>query len=272
MVIDHNMIENIMSIVRSAGQEMIKIYHEGLININVKSDDTPVTQADLLSDEIIYQGLKKLFPHIPIISEERYKPTLSEKKKWEYYWLVDPLDGTQEFIDGSHDFAISLALMQQHQPIFGIVYVPFTDVFYYAVENKGAFKLFDGVSQNLCISHKKNTSIRFVVSRRQNMMRFKAHIDPNLDYKIIKSGSAALKCCLVADNIADVYVRVGPTGEWDTAAAFCILKEAGGQLCNWHFELLRFNLRQDCINPNFFALGDPNIEWSTILFYKNDDS
>ncbi|OAN19221.1 3'(2'),5'-bisphosphate nucleotidase CysQ [Photobacterium jeanii] len=258
----------VIEIARAAGQVILDIYQRGQFEKQVKQDNTPVTSADLAAHKLVMERLSELTPDIPILSEEDAAIPLAERSQWQRYWLVDPLDGTQEFIAGSGDFATIIALVENNEPVMGVVYAPISGVTYYASRGNGAWKITPEGEKVQIATHKHELptqSIAVAISRRQNIQAITDRLDPALNYDLVPLGSAALKACLVAEGAVDCYLRLGPTGEWDTAATQCIVEEAGGRILNTHLTPLSYNERHTLENPNFITLGDENLPWSRIL-------
>lgn len=261
-------IPDVIDIARSAGQLILDIYEKNEYESYTKDNDTPVTSADLAAHKLILEQLSQLTPDIPILSEEDANVSLEQRSQWQEYWLVDPLDGTQEFIARSGDFATIIALVRDNQPIMGVVYAPVSGVTYYAYQGKGAWKIPE-MDENLRINihthEMANQSISIAISRRQNINRITEKMSNAWNYDLVPLGSAALKACLVAEGAVDCYLRLGPTGEWDTAATQCIVQEAGGAILSTHLKPLSYNLRETLENPNFIVIGDQALPWDSIL-------
>ncbi|QUJ67611.1 3'(2'),5'-bisphosphate nucleotidase CysQ [Photobacterium sp. GJ3] len=267
-----SLIPSVIEIARASGQVILDIYQRGQFEKQVKNDNTPVTSADLAAHKLVLERLTELTPSIPVLSEEDAAVPLAERSQWQRYWLVDPLDGTQEFIAGSGDFATIIALVEDNQPIMGVVYAPVSGVVYYAYRNKGAWKITPDGDTVRISTHKHEgptQSIAVAISRRQDIRAITNRLDPALNYDLVPLGSAALKSCLVAEGAVDCYLRLGPTGEWDTAATQCIVEEAGGRILNTHLTPLSYNERHTLENPNFITLGDERLPWSDILTPDN---
>ncbi|MCJ2378874.1 3'(2'),5'-bisphosphate nucleotidase CysQ [Vibrio sp. ZSDZ34] len=259
---------DVIDIARAAGQLILDIYENKQYEAFTKADETPVTSADIAAHKLIVQRLSELTPSIPVLSEEDADIALDQRSKWVEYWLVDPLDGTQEFIARSGDFATIIALVRNNQPIMGIVYGPVSGVTYYAYNGKGAWKIPDlqeSLRLNVHKHEQPNQSIAIAISRRQNINRITERMSNAWNYDLVPLGSAALKACLVAEGAVDCYLRLGPTGEWDTAATQCIVEEAGGTILTTHLEPLSYNLRETLENPNFIVIGDRALPWDDIL-------
>ncbi len=262
-----HLIPEVIEIARSSGQLILDIYEKGTFEEFTKSDNTPVTSADLAAHKFVTEQLSKLTPDIPVLSEEDADVSLAERSQWDRYWLVDPLDGTQEFIARSGDFATIIALVENNQPVMGVVYAPISNLTYFAYQGEGAWKVENNERLPIGIHkhNKSDESISIAVSRRQKLTTITERMDSSWHYNFIPLGSAALKACLVAEGAADCYLRIGPTGEWDTAATQCIVEEAGGKILNTHLQPLTYNEEESLENPNFIVLGDQNLPWGKIL-------
>ncbi|MCF7497241.1 3'(2'),5'-bisphosphate nucleotidase CysQ [Vibrio sp. L5-1] len=267
-----HLLPSIIEIARSAGQLILEIYEKKDYEEFTKSDDTPVTSADLAAHKLILKKLSELTPDIPVLSEEDADISLEQRSQWDRYWLVDPLDGTQEFIARSGDFATIIALIEHNKPVMGVVYAPVSGVSYYAYSGKGAWKIPDLNNSVKIKTHRHelpNQSIAMAISRRQDINRITNRMSSAWNYDLVPLGSAALKACLVAEGAVDCYLRIGPTGEWDTAATQCIVEEAGGRILSTQLEPLSYNERETLENPNFIVLGDADLPWSEILQSKD---
>ena len=246
----------LLEFLKELGPTLLKIYHQNSFEIKTKSDDSPVTEADLISHKSIMEFLKKLTPDVPVISEESESPSQFNPNA-EKFWLVDPLDGTREFIAKTDDFSINIALIENHIPILGIIYAPVFDIFYFAIKNKGAFKK-EGEKEAKKIHVRKLDTQKPVViaSRRHaNNEKLQNFFEAIKNYERISRGSA-IKFCLIAEGRADVYPRFGETFFWDTAAGQCIVEEAGGYVVDAKGNSLRYNGAPPYLNTYFFATGD----------------
>jgi 3'(2'), 5'-bisphosphate nucleotidase len=253
-----------LSVAISAGRCILEIYESGF-KVEQKDDHTPLTEADMAAHDIIESGLAKLDPAIPILSEESADIPFSERQQWRQYWLVDPLDGTREFIKRNGEFCVNIALIKDQEPVLGIIYAPVLGVYYHACRGEGAFKR-EAMNEPVRIHTRRRGQGPVMVAgsrshRGDSLKRFLANLGP---YELIPMGSA-VKSCLVAEGKADVYARLGPTSEWDTAAAQCIIEEAGGRLTDTRMRPLRYNTKENLLNPHFFAFGDPTQDWSIYL-------
>ncbi|OBU16024.1 3'(2'),5'-bisphosphate nucleotidase [Photobacterium aquimaris] len=267
MTLNH-LIPEVIDIAQASGRLILDIYQNGQFEQHIKSDNTPVTSADLAANQLVVERLSLLTPDIPVLSEEDANISLTERSQWSRYWLIDPLDGTQEFIAGSGDFATIIALIENNKPVMGVVYAPVSGVTYYAAQGQGAHKITADGETHVISTNKHQSPLRaltIAISRRQNVDITKARFDSQYQYDVVELGSASLKACLVAEGGADCYLRLGPTGEWDTAATQCIVEEAGGRIFNTHITPLSYNLRQTLENPNFIVLGDEQLPWTSIL-------
>jgi len=224
-------IQDIIYIAKEAGNEIMKIYGQDF-KVEYKEDNSPLTLADKKANDVIENGLSKLSVSFPILSEESKKISFAERKHWEYFWLVDPLDGTKEFVKKNGEFTVNIALINKDTPVLGVVYAPVLDICYWAKQNKGAFK--DGQKLPLKITGQHNT-YKIVVSRSHmsnETQNFIDAIDTSKEKELISIGSS-LKICLVAEGEADIYPRLGPTMEWDTGAAHAIINESQKNLQNY---------------------------------------
>lgn len=258
-------IEPCIALAKRAGLGILDIYTRSKqFEIIKKSDHSPLTQADLLANEIITEGLQSLTPDIPLISEENEIPAFHERRDWSRFWLVDPLDGTREFIHHSGEFTVNIALIEDHRPILGVIYIPVSGACYYACEGHGAYKLHnrgDVEKINTRTWRADNTKVLASHSRRLVEMREKlSHI---ATFSIKHIGSS-LKFCRIAEGISDFYPRLGDTSEWDTAAGQIIVEEAGGKVVDLQGRPLIYNSRDSILNPHFMAIGD-NALLETIL-------
>jgi len=230
-MLDKMNIEKILTIAKQAGKATLEIYNREF-SVEEKEDRSPVTEADKKSNEIIIAALTNLYPEIPFISEETRQTPYSERKNWKYYWLIDPLDGTKEFIKKNGEFTINIALIENQIPILGVIYVPVKDIFYYAERGKGSYKIEKGASPQQIKASRQISKDKLTVvgSRSHGSETLNAFIEERKyeynEVELISSGSS-LKFCLVAEGKADIYPRTGPTHEWDTAAGHAIVLESG---------------------------------------------
>lgn len=238
----------------AAGEEILNIYESGDFSIEAKSDDSPLTRADKAAHERIVSFLEPT--GIPILSEEGSSIPYEERVKWEYFWMVDPLDGTKEFIKKNGDFTVNIALIHQHESILGVVYTPVLDELVWAVKGQGAYQLIEGDSIRLVTSNKSlnDSGLKVVASRSHMNEETEAYLAQLDQPKIVSKGSS-LKFLLVASGQADLYPRFGPTMEWDTAAAHVIVTEAGGRVTLQDQKTpLSYN-KENLLNPYFIVLS-----------------
>ena len=258
------LLEPVKKVAYEAGRRIMEIYDQGF-EVEQKVDKTPVTEADMAAHQAIMQGLTELTPDVPILSEESKPTTFAERAAWDRYWLVDPLDGTREFINRNGEFTVNIALIDKHEPIIGVVYAPVVGSLYCAARGKGAYKKSE-LEDPVPIHVRSHCREKVVIagSRSYQSPGFKEFLSRLPDYEVISMGSA-LKSCLVAEGTADIYARLGPTSEWDTAAAQCIVEEAGGKITDTHMQRLLYNTKEELLNPHFFVFGDASIDWSQYL-------
>ena len=258
------LIEPVRQLARDAGKRILDIY-ETAFKIEEKADQSPLTEADLASHQTIVDGLARLTPDLPILSEESADIPFEERKHWTEYWLVDPLDGTKEFISRNGEFTVNIALVRGHDAVLGVVHVPVQDTDYFGWENGGAYVQYSGHEpQSIHVSEGSPSGIRVVGSRSHrgdSLDQFLANLG---DHELVPMGSS-LKLCLIAEGKADIYPRLGPTSEWDTAAAHAIVTCAGGLVVDTAGEPLRYNTKADFLNPYFLVYGDAGQDWLRYL-------
>ena len=258
---DEKKILELLNIAIDSGKEILKIY-DNEITVNSKKDKTPITQADINSNNLIISRLKILEPNIPILSEESLIEWES-RKNWDKYWLIDPLDGTKEFISRNGEFTVNISLIENNYPIFGIIYSPVKSLLYYAIKNNGSFKIKTNTNlsslnnfSKININKEKNSTIKIIGSRSHSSKEFKIWIENRFtNFELITIGSS-LKFCILAEGEADIYPRLGPTSEWDIAAGHIILEEAGGKLKTIDKKDILYNTKEDILNPYFIAYGN----------------
>ena len=252
----------IVTIAKQAGAEIMEVYdHYQDIGVQHKSDNSPLTIADQKANDIIVAGLKGLAIQYPIISEENKAIPFEERQSFTRVWMVDPLDGTKEFIKRNGEFTVNIALLEEGKSILGVIYAPALNLTYWAAQGVGAFKEEDGGFVSIS-AHEFNLDqkgVRIVCSRSHLNTATQACVDAFEEPKLVPTGSS-LKIALVAEGAADFYPRLGPTMEWDIAAAQVILEEAGGTLVELVNHLpLKYN-RADMLNPHFLAFGKTDVE------------
>jgi len=253
-----------VSLAIKAGARILDFYQYGF-DVEHKSDQTPLTQADIAAHEIIDEGLRQLTPDIPVISEEGASIPFATRQQWPLYWLVDPLDGTREFIRRNDEFTVNIALIENGKPIMGLVHAPELEQCYFAARGIGAYKKAnDKKPKRIYVKSNCRKPVVIAGSHSHPSAEFNTFIANIGDYEMLSMGSA-LKSCLVAEGVADIYARLGPTSEWDTAAAQCIVEEAGGMLTDTNMQPLCYNTKDSLLNPHFFVFGDCGVDWSKYL-------
>jgi len=262
--VDDNLLESIIQLAEQAGEKILAFYATDFV-IEHKQDDTPLTEADMAAHHFIEAGLRSITPEIPILSEESADISFLQRQRWQRYWLVDPLDGTREFIKRNGEFSVNIALVEEGEAVLGVVYAPVMRTSYYARRGGGAFKREPG-REGYAIQCHSPARERVIVagSRSHRGASLNAFLEKLANYEIISMGSA-LKSCLVAEGVVDIYPRLGPTSEWDTAAAQCIVEEAGGRITDTKMNILRYNTKDSLLNPHFFVSGDSSRDWSVYL-------
>ncbi len=242
------MLEQICQLSRDAGVAILKVYDgEQPLDARQKNDDSPVTAADIAAHNVIKKGLLALDPSIPILSEED-PPSWAIRQNWTRFWLVDPLDGTKEFLKRNGEFTVNIALIENGHPVLGVVYVPVTGVMYAAAEGK-AWKEENGqrVEINACEAHPPLVVVSRSHSDDQELQDYLSNLG---EHQTVTIGSS-LKFCLVAEGSAQLYPRFGPTSVWDTAAGHAVAVAAGATVTDWHGQTLDYTPKESFLNPGF---------------------
>ena len=258
------LIEPIAALAVEAGNAILEVYATDF-DVQSKEDTSPLTQADLASHRHIVAGLEKLTPDIPIISEESGLPSFAERSQWPHYWLIDPLDGTKEFVNRNGEFTVNIALIESNRPVFGTVHVPVQGKTYIGCKGYGA-ELREGHHSPVAIRVAAASAqpVRVVGSRSHRGSSLDAFLDRLGKSDMVAMGSS-LKFCTIAEGKADVYPRLGPTSEWDTAAAQAVVEQAGGQVLELDGKPLSYNLKAEILNPFFVVLGPTDHDWLALL-------
>lgn len=256
-----------LSIAKRAGEHLLTFYYRH-IDCELKYDNTPVTEADLAVSRFLIDELQSLTPGIPVLSEESQAIEFTERSKWTQYWLVDPLDGTQQFLEKSDQFSVLIALVQHNIPTLGIVYSPVPRLAFYAMKKFGAYKQQNGVITRLRTEPPADDIIRIAVGKTISEQKVLSVLYPRFNYQLIHYGSSGLKGALVAEGRSDCYIRLGKTGEWDTAAVECILRETGGKIIDFQGKPLSYNKRESLINPHFIMLGNATFPWQKVIRFQ----
>ena len=252
MVITDEIIQGVIALTRQAGSAIMEVF-KSAFDVHLKNDNSPVTAADTKANAIIIEGLKDITPEIPILSEEGGDIPFEKRSKWESFWLVDPLDGTKEFIKKNNEFTVNIALLKENQPIFGVVFAPALDILYWGCVDKGAYKSNIGNSYNsISVNSQLSDPVQIAGSRSHPSIKMNVFTSQFKKYEVKPMGSS-LKICLVADGSVHFYPRLGPTKEWDTGAAHAILRAAGGEIIKYGtYEPLEYNKRY-LLNPECIA-------------------
>ena len=266
------MLETIVNIAKTAGKEILAIYETADFGVEMKADDSPLTRADLAAHHVIVDALAEQFPAIPVLSEESTALDYAVRQNWQQYFLVDPLDGTKEFIARNGEFTVNIALIKDQAPVLGVVHVPVTGVTYSGdVERQQALKETPEGRVSIAarvVDQKANGELMVVGSRRHGSEALDdlvSRLRTRFNEVQLTSMGSSLKLCLVAEGKADFYPRLAPTCEWDTAAAHAVVLAAGGAVLDEYFEPLRYNTKAELLNPNFLVIGDIEADWKKWL-------
>lgn len=267
-----NQLDTLLRIAKTAGNAILSVYQRaGDIGVTIKDDNSPLTEADRDAHEIIIAELKEFTPSIPILSEESDGTSVDERLSWSRYWLVDPLDGTKEFIKRNGEFTVNIALINNGAPELGIVHVPVTNISYLGKTGVGAWKVAaTGEVDAISIANfdLNQGQVRIVASRSHRgdlLDQFINTLEAKLGEAEVVSMGSSLKICLLAEGKADIYPRLAPTSEWDTAAAHAVLAAAGGDIVDTEFQALRYNQKESMLNPHFIAISDISYDWQSVL-------
>jgi 3'(2'), 5'-bisphosphate nucleotidase len=254
-MLDRIDIQDVVTIAKEAGNAIMQLYKKDF-KVNYKQDNSPLTLADKVANNIIEIGLNQLTANLPILSEEGVYTSYRERKYWEYFWLIDPLDGTKEFIKKNDEFTVNIALIYKNMPVLGVVYAPALDICYWSKQSEGAFKN----GQRLPVkSIEQNNTYKIVVSRSHisdETKLFIENVKTHKEKEVVSIGSS-LKICLVAEGVVDMYPRLAPTMEWDTGAAHAIIEESGAKLRRYvggQYLNFLYN-KEDLLNDWFIVEG-----------------
>ncbi|MEJ2514897.1 MAG: 3'(2'),5'-bisphosphate nucleotidase CysQ [Gammaproteobacteria bacterium] len=262
--IDRELLDSVIRIAREAGRTTLEVY-ESDFQVDAKSDDSPITEADRRANDVIKAGLAEIEPRLPQLSEESRQAPWEERRHWSRLWLIDPLDGTKEFVNRNGQFTVNIAMIEGHRPRLGVVHVPVTGVTYSGIVGQGAWKQTgDGPAESITVRRLGDGPVKVVASR--------SHRGPDLDGYLERLGphetvalGSSLKFCILAEGGADVYPRLGPTSEWDTAAAQAVLEAAGGSVVDTHGQPLGYNKGSSVLNGWFIAYADASRDWTAYL-------
>ena len=247
----------LMPCVARAGAAIMRVYDLDFA-VQRKEDDSPLTLADLESQRIILEGLTRITPDIPILSEESAQAPWSERQRWRELWVVDPLDGTREFVKRNGEFTVNIALVVEHEPVLGVVAAPALGLLYWGAAGVGAFSHHHGAAQWPIHVSLPEIPVRVVGSRSHASTATAGYL-ASLGPHVMSGLGSSLKFCRIAEGKADLYPRFGPTSEWDTAAGQALLEAAGGHVTRLDGHRLRYNCRDSVINGDFLAYSHPSV-------------
>ncbi len=259
----NELINPIVDLAVDAGKAILEVYATDF-DVQEKGDKSPLTQADLASHHCIVRGLGVLTPDIPVISEEEGLPSFAERGQWQRYWLIDPLDGTKEFVNRNGEFTVNIALIDSNRPIFGVVHVPVQDKTYIGCEGHGSELREGGATTSISVAAVSGDPVRIVGSRSHRGASLDAFLAKVGESDMLPMGSS-LKFCVVAEGRADIYPRLGLTSEWDTAAAQAVVEQAGGKVLELDGKPLSYNAKEDILNPWFVVIGATDRDWLALL-------
>lgn len=259
-----NLLPEIVAIARDAGKAILEVY-DGEFDVETKGDGSPLTTADRRAHELIEARLKALTPELPVLSEESAEIPVEQRQQWRRYWLVDPLDGTKEFIKRNGEFTVNIALIEEGRPVLGVVYTPVKDITHSAARGVGACRQEgDGAPVPIRVRPLDLEAVAMVASRSHAgdaLKDFQRRLAEQAEKIETVGMGSSLKICLVAEGKADIYPRLGPTSEWDTAAAQCVLETAGGTMTDIDGRPLIYN-KESLLNPWFLAIADSRFPWA----------
>ena len=256
--------DTLLMLARQAGAAILAIYNTDFM-VTDKADNTPLTEADLAAHRLIVSRLRALTPDIPLLSEESTDIPFTTRSRWRRYWLIDPLDGTKEFVKRNGEFTVNIALIEDHKPTLGVIYAPVIDKIYYGVVGEGAWMRENSKDARPISVRSKHRDPVCVAGSRSHAGKSLQRFLKNLGEHELLSMGSSLKSCLVAEGRADIYPRLGLTSEWDTGAAQAIVEAAGGRVTRLDMQPLRYNTKESLLNPHFFVFGDSSEDWSRFL-------
>jgi len=254
----------VIDIARAAGVEIMRVYQQNFA-VKMKDDHSPLTEADLASQRLIAARLAALTPDIPLLAEESTSADIALRRSWPTLWLVDPLDGTREFVKRNGEFTVNIALVHEHVAVLGVLYAPALNILYAAARGQGAMRIdADGARHTLRAAQPAASPPRILGSRSHRGQTLDRLLTRLQSYELLAIGSA-LKFGWLADGRGDFYARIGPTSEWDTAAGQIIAEEAGARVTDLQGQPLRYNARATLVNPSFAAWADDSRNWLQLL-------
>ncbi|AMN45545.1 3'-5'-bisphosphate nucleotidase [Steroidobacter denitrificans] len=260
------LLERIVDIARRAGEEILEVYASQDAGARTKADDSPVTLADLRAHSVIEGALQALTPEIPLLSEESAQLLPYEQRaRWSRYWLVDPLDGTREFLARNGEFTVNIALIEAHAPTLGVVHVPVRKTTYAGLPGVGAWRRHGtAAAEPIHVQARAASPVRVVGSKSHRGTSLDGLLAQLGPHELLSVGSS-LKFCLIAEGTADLYPRLGPTSEWDTAAAQAVVCAAGGAVVKLDGTPLTYNAKAEILNPHFLVYADRQRDWLALL-------
>jgi 3'(2'), 5'-bisphosphate nucleotidase len=265
MQVDHTLLSRVEAIARAAGDAIMEVYARGATAVQLKADDSPLTEADLRAHRLIVERLSSLEPALPVLSEEASDIPAQVRHGWSRYWLVDPLDGTREFLSRNGEFTVNIALIDHHQPMLGVVHVPARAESFMGAVGAGAWRVGSARSpQPLQVSAISASPPRVAGSRSHRGDSLDAFLKALGAHRFLAVGSS-LKFCLLASGEADVYPRLGPTSEWDIAAGHALLLAAGGSVLQLDGSPVEYNRRDSLQSPQFVAIAARDRDWLALL-------
>lgn len=260
----HELVNPVVTIAQDAGAAILKVYDTDF-KVQEKQDESPLTQADLAAHRCIVAGLSALTPDIPLLSEEGGMPEFAVRSRWNRYWLVDPLDGTREFVNRNGEFTVNIALIEAGKPVLGVVFVPVSGITYIGCEGMGTRRMdAAGSIETIRVSTASARPVRVVGSRSHRGSSLDGFLAALGEYEMVPMGSS-LKFCVIAEGGADVYPRLGPTSEWDTAAAQAVVEQAGGTVVTLDGKPMSYNGKSAILNPHFLVAGPTDIDWLSLV-------
>jgi 3'(2'), 5'-bisphosphate nucleotidase len=251
--------ERCIALAREAGEAIMRVYAQDFA-VQTKDDDSPLTAADLASHRILVAGLQALTPDIPVLSEEAADIPWTTRREWRRLWLVDPLDGTREFVKKNGEFTVNIALIEDGEPVLGVVQAPALDYLVHGERGVGAFLREAHGDVPIATTRPGAGPLRDAASRSHLDARTQGVLERLGEHERLGLGSS-LKFCRIAEGRIDFYPRFGPTSEWDTAAGQAVLEAAGGAVLQTSGERITYNRKESILNPDFLALGDPELPW-----------
>lgn len=260
-----DLLEKVVQVAAAAGREILQVYNHSDFNVEIKGDGSPLTQADRRAHKLIVAKLSELTPDIPILSEESPEEVFEARFDWDKMWLVDPLDGTKEFVKRNGEFTVNIALMEAGRPVMGVVHTPVKDITHFAEISTAAFRSEPGrETERISVRKLDPANVVMIASRSHAgpaVESYRDNLAKHVEKLEIASMGSSLKLCLVAEGQADVYPRLGPTSEWDTAAAHCVVAVAGGSVTKIDGSALSYN-KENILNPWFLVGGDQDFDWT----------